>query len=286
METMSRQPVIRLDPRTLLALALLSAVMVMTAASWIALIIWLVLLVVLTRWMETFGGFWRWLRWVLPMVGFFGVVTGWAFTWQAGLLAGARLLGITWIGHLFFRSTTPEDMANALVKAGMPYAVAFVVGAGMQFVTVLARKAREVMEAQQARGIPISGGWRMVRYLPAFFTPPAGAVLPVGRGTGRSHGSQGIRPPGPQLLCPLPSDTKRLDGIDRRRDDYRPMGNRPVPLAINPPRQKTLLRPLLPLKKSDLIHANDCYYSRIWCKSTRCSIYHQCWPTEAPVGFL
>lgn len=171
METTQNKRLIDLDPRTHFALALLAAIMVMAAASPATLAVLFIPILILIRWMETFGRFWRWLRWVLPMAVFFGLVTGWAFTAEAGILAGSKLLGLTCIGHLFFLSTTPEDMANALVKAGMPYAVAFVVSAGMQFVAVLARKAREVMEAQQARGIPITGGWRAVRHTPAFFTP-------------------------------------------------------------------------------------------------------------------
>ena len=171
METTQRRPFINLDPRTLFALALLVAVMVMAAASLAALALLFIPMLVLIRWTEAFGRFWRWLRWVLPMVIFFGLVTGWAFTVEAGILAGLKLLGLTCVGHLFFLTTTPEDMANALVKAGLPYPVAFVVSAGMQFVTVLARKAKEVMEAQQTRGIPITGGWRALRHFPAFFTP-------------------------------------------------------------------------------------------------------------------
>jgi len=171
METTQYRPLIGLDPRTLLALALLAAVMVMTAASWAALMVLFIPLLATIRWLETFGRFWRWLRWVLPMIIFFGIVTGWAFSIAAGILAAAKLLGLTCIGHLFFLSTTPEEMANALVKAGMPHEVAFVVSSGMQFVPVLGRKAREVIEAQQARGIPIVSGWRAVRHFPAFFTP-------------------------------------------------------------------------------------------------------------------
>ena len=143
----------------------------MTATNLAALAVLLVPMLALIRCRETFGRFWRWLRWVLPMVLFFGLMTGWAFSVEAGMLAGLKLLGITWVGHLFFLSTTPEEMANTMVQAGLPYEAAFVVSAGMQFVTVLGRKAREVMDAQQARGIPIVGGWRAIRHFPAFFTP-------------------------------------------------------------------------------------------------------------------
>jgi energy-coupling factor transport system permease protein len=72
---------------------------------------------------------------------------------------------------LFFVSTPPEDLSNALIKAGLPYRVAFVVSAGMQFVPVLGRKAREVRDAQQARGIPMAMGWKIIRHAPAFLIP-------------------------------------------------------------------------------------------------------------------
>lgn len=145
--------------------------MVMATSSLTALVVLFAPLLALIRCLETFGRFWQWLRWVLPMVLFFGLMTGWAFSVEEGILAGTKLLGLTCVGHLYFISTSPEEMANAMVKAGMPYHVAFVMSAGMQFVTVLGRKAREVLEAQQTRGIPIIGGWRAVRHFPAFLTP-------------------------------------------------------------------------------------------------------------------
>ena len=171
MERDTAQRALGFDPRTQLIWALLAAVMVMSTTSLHALAVLLLMLIVLIRTQETFLNLWRWLRWVLPILIFFGVVTGWAFTPSAGVLAGGKLLCITLVGHLFFLSTQPEEMANALVKSGLPFNIAFVVSAGMQFVTVLGRKAREVLEAQQTRGIPISAGWRVIRRFPTFFIP-------------------------------------------------------------------------------------------------------------------
>ena len=171
MERHATQYPVNLDPRTLLCWALLAAVMVMSTISLHALAVLLAILVILIRTRETLLYLWRWLRWVLPILVFFGLVTGWAFGLPAGVLAGGKLLGITLVGHLFFLSIEPEEMANALVKAGLPFNIAFVVSAGMQFVTVLGRKSREVLEAQQTRGIPISAGWRVIRRFPTFFIP-------------------------------------------------------------------------------------------------------------------
>ena len=62
-------------------------------------------------------------------------------------------------------------MGNALVAMGVPYPVAFVFNAGLAFVPVLARRTREVMDAQRARGIPLEPGWRALAYYPALLIP-------------------------------------------------------------------------------------------------------------------
>ncbi len=160
-----------LDPRTFAVLAALGIAVVIATPSCTALALLLVPLLGLILWVEPFGRFWRWLRWVLPMVLFFGLITGWSLSVAQGLLAAARLLGLTLVGHAFFIITPPEEVANALVKAGLPYRVAFVVRAGLQFVPVLGQKAREVLDAQQTRGIPIGVGWRAWRHYPAFAVP-------------------------------------------------------------------------------------------------------------------
>lgn len=159
------------DPRVMVVLSLAAIVMVVTSPMPAALAALLMPLLGLIGRIEPLGRFWRWIRWVLPMVLFFGLVTAWSVSVDAGVLAATKLLGLTLVGHAFFIITPPEEVANAMVKAGLPYRVAFVVRAGLQFVPVLGHKAREVLDAQQARGIPIGGGWRALRYYPAFLVP-------------------------------------------------------------------------------------------------------------------
>lgn len=161
----------KIDPRTCMVLALFGVVMIIATPSLPALAALFIPLVALIRCRESFRRFRRWLRWVLPMVFFFGLVTGWSLSPAYGLLAAVRLLGLTLVGHLFFIATPPEDVANALVKSGLPYRIAFVVHAGLQFVPVLARKARGVLDAQQTRGIPIGMGRQAWRHYPAFLVP-------------------------------------------------------------------------------------------------------------------
>jgi energy-coupling factor transport system permease protein len=90
---------------------------------------------------------------------------------RGALWASVRLLALALAFFLFFRTTAPEDLGNALVHSGLPYEVAFVMSVGMQFVPVLARKAQHVIDAQRARGIPLEPGLRALRHYPALMGP-------------------------------------------------------------------------------------------------------------------
>jgi energy-coupling factor transport system permease protein len=80
-------------------------------------------------------------------------------------------MAVTTVFFLFFKSTAPEDLGNSLVQAGLPFPVAFVMMAAMQFAPIIGHKARAVIEAQQARGIALNPGWRALRNYPALLIP-------------------------------------------------------------------------------------------------------------------
>lgn len=160
-----------LGPRTRLVLALLYAagVLLTRDLAWLGVEWGLLLVLVLAL-----GQGRAYLRW-LPLVGLM------AASWFAisilsadldtALWAGVRLLALTSTAFLFFRATPPEELGNALVHSGLPYQVAFVMSAGMLFVPVLTRKARHVIDAQRARGIPLEPGLRALRHYPALMGP-------------------------------------------------------------------------------------------------------------------
>jgi energy-coupling factor transport system permease protein len=150
---------------------MMGVVLVVLAASAHTLAACLATLLIMIAFVSGFRDYGRWLLLVAPMALFFGLVTAWAVDPGSGLLAGLKLLALTTVGYLFFVTTPPEDLANSLVKAGLPYAIAFVMGAGMQFVPVLGRKARDVLDAQKVCGIPIKANWRSLRNYPAFLLP-------------------------------------------------------------------------------------------------------------------
>jgi len=111
----------------------------------------------------------------LKNLGFAGLtffIIAWlAFDLITGIVSGLRLLTIGTAFFLFFQTTPPGMLSNALLKMGLPYPFAFVLSTSMQFVPVLIRRARNIRDAQRARGIPIEGGLGTLLHLPALAGP-------------------------------------------------------------------------------------------------------------------
>jgi energy-coupling factor transport system permease protein len=160
-----------LDPRSKLVAAVSVTILLMAASQWptlgVAAAI-LILAVLLLR----LGGAWLAL---LKGLGFavlsFFVIAWVAFDLMTGVMAGLRLLAMGTVFFLFFQTTSPEALSNALVKTGIPYPFAFVLTASMQFIPVLARRAASIRDAQRARGIPLDSGFRIIQHLPALAGP-------------------------------------------------------------------------------------------------------------------
>jgi energy-coupling factor transport system permease protein len=160
-----------LDPRTKLLLSFCYAVLVVASNRPVELGAKALLLLLLITTAGYGKNYLRWLRLILPMAIFFGVVTLWSAGAMPAVHACLKLLTLCSVFFLFFNTTTPEDLGNALVKTGMPYAVAFVMSAGLQFAPIIGRKAKNVMDAQRSRGIPLEPGKRAIRHYPAFLPP-------------------------------------------------------------------------------------------------------------------
>jgi energy-coupling factor transport system permease protein len=101
----------------------------------------------------------------------FFIIAGLAFDLVTAIMAALRLLTIGTVFFLFFQTTNPEALSNALIKMGAPYPFVFVLTASMQFVHVLVRRVISIRDAQRARGIPVDGGLRAFRYFPALAGP-------------------------------------------------------------------------------------------------------------------
>ncbi|MHB8628911.1 MAG: energy-coupling factor transporter transmembrane component T family protein [Aggregatilineales bacterium] len=161
----------KLDPRTRLCLTLAYAVLIVTSdqPGWLLAELCSLLAVV---WALGEGrSYLRWLRLAAAMTAAWFIISLWAFDFLTAVTASLRLVALTSVFFVFFRTTTPEDLGNALVKAGLPYPMAFVLNAGLQFVPVISRKAQHVVDAQRSRGIPLEPGLAALRHYPALMVP-------------------------------------------------------------------------------------------------------------------
>ena len=161
----------RLDPRTKLILTVFWAVGIVASHRMLTLLVALGLLLSVVGIMGKGKRYLRWLRMVLPMAIFFGAVIWWSVDRNAGFFAALKLLNLTSAFFVFFSTTVPEDLGNSLVKIGLPYPIAFVLSTSLQFVPIMGRKIKNVLDAQRARGIPLEPGWAALRHYPAFFGP-------------------------------------------------------------------------------------------------------------------
>ncbi len=160
-----------LDPRTKLLLAIFYSVLVMASGNLPWLLVELGALLLLVVVIGEGYAYLRWLRLIVPMALFFGAVTWWSADGKSAVLVGLRLLTLTSTFFAFFCTTTPEDLGNSLIMVGMPYSVAFVFSTSLQFVPVITRKTKNVIDAQRARGISLEPGWSALRHYPAFLGP-------------------------------------------------------------------------------------------------------------------
>ena len=161
----------RLDPRTKLVVTVLYAALIIASGQPEWLLAELGLLVLLILAVGEGREYLRWLRLVAVMTAAWFLISLLAFDLFVAVTASLRLVALTTAFFLFFRTTAPEDLGNALVKAGLPYEFAFVLSASLQFVPVISRKARNIFDAQRSRGIPLEPGWAALRHYPALMAP-------------------------------------------------------------------------------------------------------------------
>ncbi len=159
------------DPRSKLVMVFVATILLMIFHQWTPLTasLGILMMVVLLLHLPL-----PWLNF-LRGLGFacltFFIIAWLAFDLLTAVVSTLRLLAMGTVFFLFFQTTPPEALSNALLKMGVPYPFAFVLSASMQFVPVLVRRLGNIRDAQRARGIPIEGGLSLFIHLPALAGP-------------------------------------------------------------------------------------------------------------------
>lgn len=189
-----------LDPRAklLLCLALGAALVRLEPMGAIALA-WLVLSLAALA-LGQGRAYLRWLALTGGMALSWFVIAWLAFDLPTALTASLRLLALTTLFFLLFRTTAPEDLGNALVKWGLPYPVAFVMSAALQFVPVLGRRAQHVVDAQRSRGLRLEPGLAALRLYPALLVPMLIQAFQMAEDLAEAMESRGFNRPGRTFL--------------------------------------------------------------------------------------
>lgn len=94
---------------------------------------------------------------VTPVFEIFGGLT---FKYESMVYAAVmsfRILVIGTAAVLFVMTTHPSDMASALLKWKVPHSFAFILLSTFQIIPIIAREAKIIMEAQQARCLDVKG---------------------------------------------------------------------------------------------------------------------------------
>ncbi|HDN79497.1 MAG TPA: energy-coupling factor transporter transmembrane protein EcfT [Chloroflexi bacterium] len=160
-----------MDPRTKLFLVAVYTIIVVLEKQLSVLAVALVLAFSMI-WLRKLTRQWlRTLKMTGPMLAIALLISLVSFGPQITLQVGMRLLCVVSAFFIFFQTTLPEDLAGALVKMGVPYVFAFILTTAMEFVPVIQRKVRNVIDAQRSRGIPVEFSLRGLRYYPALLVP-------------------------------------------------------------------------------------------------------------------
>lgn len=93
---------------------------------------------------------------------------------EFGVVSASRLLVAFLASILFLTTTLADDLLEALVSRGANHRIAYVILSAMQTVPRLQARAADILEAQQARGLEVTGSLRLrIRAL----VPLVGPVL-------------------------------------------------------------------------------------------------------------
>jgi energy-coupling factor transport system permease protein len=119
---------------------------------------------------------WRVMRLLWPTLLLFAAIVGLSGGPEAAAGAVLRLLALVTASVLFFATTPPEELGDALLANGFSPRLVFLLEGTLRFTPAMADLAREVREAQESRGIRLDGFY-LLRNGSALLTPLLASVM-------------------------------------------------------------------------------------------------------------
>ena len=94
---------------------------------------------------------------------------------EMGVYVAGRFLSVVLLSYLYVLTTEPNELAYALMRAGLPYRYGFALITALRLVPIFEREAQIVYEAQLARGVRHNR--RILRRARQFFFPLLASAL-------------------------------------------------------------------------------------------------------------
>jgi energy-coupling factor transport system permease protein len=83
------------------------------------------------------------------------VISYFSFDVSLAFLLSVRLFNLLTVSFIFFHTISPSEMGDGLGKIGIPYEVVFILTTALRYVPLIGVKIRNIINAQQSRGIDL-----------------------------------------------------------------------------------------------------------------------------------
>ena len=152
----------KLDPRVKLLFLAYSLFLTLYFSTFLPLLLLFLLSLVLVLLNRALKEWWGTLRMVFVLsaiiflLNFFFSERGNKVNYASAMTL--RFLTLTSFFSLFFLTTPPEELSDALVLLGIPYEYTFMFMMAMRFIPTLARDLQTIIDAQRSRGLELERG--------------------------------------------------------------------------------------------------------------------------------
>ena len=147
----------RFDPRAKLVVYLLGFGLVLLATQVTHLLLLNIAALLAVAVLRIGRSWWQLIRLLWPTLLLFAVIVGLGGGPEAAAGAMLRLLALVTVSGVFFATTPPEELGEALLTSGLSPQAAFLLEGTLRFAPTMATLVREVREAQESRGIRLDG---------------------------------------------------------------------------------------------------------------------------------